>query len=109
MATDTAPVTTSPFARIWQAPVFLLGLLTLAAVTIGRPFLFQLSPNSPAHILSAARTDLAQNPTAIDQVVESTLKLVERSDLSSKELAEAHYLLGTGLLRRADAANAAES
>lgn len=109
MATDTAPVSTSAAARIWQAPVFLLGLLALAAVTIGRPYLLQFSPNSPAHILTTARTDLAQNPGAIDRVVESTMKLVERTDLTAKELGEAHFILGSALLRRIDTGNATDA
>jgi hypothetical protein len=103
MALDTAPAETYSNRRQWQVPVFFLGLAALAAVAVGRPYLVQFSPNSPEHLLQRAKDDLASEPPAFDRVIDSAQKIVDQTDSPPKLRGEAHFILGTVLLKKAEA------
>jgi len=102
MATDTAPPSTSAYP--WQVPVFFLGLLALAAVTLGRPYLERLSPSNPEHLLGTARSALAATPPDVDAAADAARRLIERTELPARLRGEAHLIVGSVLLVRADAA-----
>jgi tetratricopeptide (TPR) repeat protein len=102
MATDTAPAETYSPSRQWQVPVFFLGLAALAAVAVGRPYLAQYSPNSPERLMQGVKDDLASDPPALDRVIDRTQKIVDQTDASPKLRGEAHFVLGTVLLKKAE-------
>jgi predicted TPR repeat methyltransferase len=102
MATDTAPPLTSAYP--WQVPVFFLGVLALAAVTLGRPYLERLSPSNPEHLLAGARTAMAATPPDYDAAADAARRLVERTELPARLRGEGHLIVGSVLLARAEAA-----
>lgn len=102
MATDTAPPSTS--AHPWQVPVFFLGLMALAAVTLGRPYLERLSPSNPETLLNTARSALAATPPDTEAAADAARRLIERTELPARLRGEAHMMLGAALLARADTA-----
>lgn len=102
MATETAPAETYSTARQWQVPIFFLGLAALAAVAVGRPYLVQYSPNNPERLMQGVKDDLASEPPALDRVIDRTQKIVDQPDAAPKLRGEAHFVLGTVLLKKAE-------
>lgn len=102
MATETALADTNATSRHWQVPVFFVGLAALIVVALARPFLIQYSPNNPERLILSARLDLKADPPALDHVIQNAQKIVERTELAPRLRCEAHFLLGSALLMKAE-------
>jgi tetratricopeptide (TPR) repeat protein len=88
-----------PASRLWQAPLFVLGVAALAAVTLTRPLLGQknlrvLADNLSLlrHTLSRSDGDLATASRLASQVLEAVGDVPDRAG-------EIHFLYGSTCLR----------
>lgn len=106
MATDWA---TTPRAQQqnWQVPAFFLGLVSVLAVALARPY-FDAGGIAADRQLAAVRSELTANTPAIDQAISRTTALLERSDASPRLKSEAHFVLGSLLIRKAEGLPPAE-
>ncbi len=102
MATDTAPAGTSSATRQWQVPVFFLGIVALAAVAVGRPYLVQLNLSSDRRLIEDARNDLSGDATALNRAVSNAQKVVDSTEAAPKLRGEAHFIVGTIMLKNAE-------
>ena len=100
MATDTAPIA-SP-KRLWQVPIFFLGCVTALGMYYFHDQVAAFSPNRPDRWLAEARAALAATPKDTAAAIAAAGKVIERSDLPSIVLGEAHYLLGCVYLEQPD-------
>ncbi len=112
MATDSASTTPTnhpqeqaPAARrpLWQVPVFLLGVATLAAMWLGRPLLTSSVGQRIDRDLKQAEQLLSRS----DGDVEQALRLARRAfdtavDKAPERSAEAALLVGTAYIRLAE-------
>ncbi|MBX7105770.1 MAG: tetratricopeptide repeat protein [Gemmataceae bacterium] len=104
MATDLAA---SPGAQqhqqnLWQVPAFFLGLFSVTAVALLRPYLDPGSIGTDRQ-LATVRAELNSKPAALDQAIARTQLLLDRNDGSPRVRSEAHFVLGSLLLRKAEA------
>jgi hypothetical protein len=110
MATDTARSTAPSAARqLWQVPAFLLGLATLIAVPLTRPY-WSNDLAAVERQLYAARLALEQSPPDAAQTVQRGRRVLDAQDRFPQFAGEAHFIVGSAHLRLADepGADAAE-
>jgi tetratricopeptide (TPR) repeat protein len=90
--------------RLWQVPVFLLGIGVLVAVLLLRPVLASSlgMPNKFARELHGARKLLDEPDGDLGRAVAKLENLLQNIHEAPKLQSEVHYLLGTALLRGAD-------
>ncbi|HEV3261287.1 MAG TPA: tetratricopeptide repeat protein [Gemmataceae bacterium] len=119
MAKGMALPTTSPplpdeagrpgLRRLWQVPVFFLGVLAVLGVWVARP-LWQHGHEDPiGPDLRAAHAALERPRPAVNQALALAEGLLARTDLADTQAGEAHFLAGTCYLRRAAAEADADS
>jgi hypothetical protein len=118
MATDTAPHSArrpryEPPRTLWQIPTFLLGAGAVVAVVFGRNAFHGDDVATARREVAAARAALEQpkpNAAAALESAEKAVTALRRLAPVEPQLrAEAHFLLGSAHLRRADeAGDAAE-
>lgn len=104
MATDAdspAGLDPRPWRRRWQVPTFLSGLAALLAVWIARPLLRAPEGVAIERELAALRRSLESPRPDAAAAAASGEALIGREDLPEGVTGEAHFLLGTALLRRA--------
>lgn len=90
-----------PLRQLWQVPIFFAGLAALATVIIMHPPIGASSTGRQVEkILGQARRALAETPPDLDTVSARATQAIEQAEASSPQAAEAHYLLGTALLRQ---------
>ncbi|MFL5329388.1 MAG: hypothetical protein ACJ8C4_10785 [Gemmataceae bacterium] len=89
MAKDTARNT-----HLWQVPIFLLGCMAAAGMYFFEGEVAKHSPHSPDHLLTEARAALAATPVDLEGAIARAEQIIERTELPSRLLGEAHYLLG---------------
>lgn len=102
MATVTAPAGASSATRQWQVPVFFIGLAAIAVVAVGRPYLVQFGPNNDKQLLDVARADLSANPPQLNRAIENAQKIVDRTEAAPRLRGEAHFVVGSVLLKKAE-------
>src|SRR5262245_18900121 len=118
MATDTAPHSArrpryEPPRTLWQIPTFLLGAGAVVAVVFGRNAFHGDDLATARREVAAARAALEQsrpNAAAAVEAADKAVAALRRLAPDDPQLrAEAHFLLGSAHLRRADeATDAAE-
>jgi tetratricopeptide (TPR) repeat protein len=86
--------------RLWQVPVFFLGLGTLLGVTLGRPFWPPPEGAPAARDLAQARQLFAQPETTPFQLRAFVERALQQSDRFPQRAGEAHFLLGSAFLRQ---------
>ncbi len=92
-----------PSRQLWQVPVFLLGLTTLAAFLLARPLWNNPLARAEARLDHARRLwDRGNAPPA--KILELVRYYLEHADPQSRRAAEAHLICGTTLVRSARAA-----
>src|SRR5262249_28492662 len=116
MATDTAPHSArrpryEPPRTLWQIPAFLLGAGAVVAVVFGRNAWHGDDLGTVRHEVAAARAALEQpkpnTAAAIDAADKAVAVLRRLAPVDAQLRAEAHFLLGSAHLRRADEVGAA--
>ncbi|HTK75487.1 MAG TPA: hypothetical protein VL371_09535 [Gemmataceae bacterium] len=118
MATDTAPHSArrpryEPPRTLWQIPTFLLGAGAVVAVVFGRNAFHGDDLGTASREVAAARAALEQPKpnaaAAIEAADKAVAALRHLAPVDPQLRAEAHFLLGSAHLRRADeAGDAAE-
>jgi tetratricopeptide (TPR) repeat protein len=90
--------------RLWQVPVFLLGIVILAAVLLFRPVLASALgfPDRFTRELHSARKILEEPDADVGRAVAKLENLLVNVQQAPEHKSEVHYLLGTALLRTAD-------
>jgi tetratricopeptide (TPR) repeat protein len=108
MDVDTLPKTPPDTAaprpdarRLWQAPVFVLGLAAFLAVWCVRPYLGKHTICAP-HQLGVARAELDRGDADPADVADRLHRLLDGGAVPPDRAGEAHFLYGTALIRLAD-------
>lgn len=91
--------------QLWQAPVFLVGLLALLLAWLLRPGGDHVSRHLASQ-LKAARAQLNRPDGNLSEAADIVQKVLLHADQSPGQLAEAYLLLGTVRLRQGDRAEA---
>jgi TolA-binding protein len=113
MATIPAWITNSAAAlrgrlpqlrRLWQVPVFLLGVVLLVSVCLPRPTWGNREVRQHYRNLAQARELAANARSDAEQLRALAQQLLDESDRFPEQAGEAHFLLGAAQLRQADRA-----
>jgi tetratricopeptide (TPR) repeat protein len=88
--------------RLWQAPVFVLGLVALLGAWCVRPHLSGGPGRCAAHGLTEARRELDDNRGDLNATADRLHRLLDRGALAPERVGEAHFLYGTALIRLAE-------
>jgi TolA-binding protein len=103
MATISAPASWTP-RQLWQVPVFLLGLGSLAVLLFTRP-LWHTPAAVARHRLERAR-HLLQDPNAdTDRIIALAQAYLDQAGPDAERAGEAHFLIGSAWVRVARAAS----
>jgi tetratricopeptide (TPR) repeat protein len=88
--------------RRWQVPTFLAGLLSLAAVWLGRPYLHRPAPApSLDREIAAVREALDPPHRNLPRALEITQTILDRANLTGEQRGQIHFLRGTAFLGQA--------
>ncbi len=94
-----------PPRRLWQAPVFVLGLGVFVAFWFCQPYFKPDSNRIDARVIKGVREDLGRDNCDLAATVNTLKRLLDRG--VPEELAgEAHFLYGTAEIRLAETAEA---
>src|SRR5262245_35064327 len=94
MATQTSG-TEYTGRELWQAPVFLAGLLAVTAVWASRPYLKPTPPQKLEQELTAARQALDATPPDADRAISLAAMVLERGGDGGVLAGPAHFILGS--------------
>src|SRR5271166_5906360 len=97
-----ANATKHPVGRLWQVPIFLVGVTALAAVAMNRHCDGDCDQRALERELVAARDLLSKPDGKLETVIAMIQKVLDQSDKIPRKLGEVHFLLGTAELRQAD-------
>ena len=92
--------------RLWQVPVFFLGILAVLSVWAARPLWHHGHEDPIGPDLRAARAALERPRPELNRALALVEGLLARTDLSDAQAGEARFLAGTCYLRRAAEADA---
>ena len=98
----TAAQAELPGRSLWQVPLFFVGVLSLLLAWSLRHCEANGSNRFQVRELSEVRRQLGKPASNIDTVVALAEKVLEEPDLLGDHLGEAHFLLGTALMRRTE-------
>jgi tetratricopeptide (TPR) repeat protein len=96
------PAVRPSFRQLWQVPVFLAGLLTLAAVYVTRPLWYDPELRHLERDLALGRQMLEEPQAALNDVPAVLVDALNRIDRLPGRAGEAHFLLGSAYLALAD-------
>jgi hypothetical protein len=109
MDVDTLPITPPDTAaprpdarRLWQAPVFVLGLAAFLLVWCARPYLGRHTGACVPHKLGEFRAQLDDTHADPAEVADKLHRMLDRGTVPPDRAGEAHFLYGTALLRLAE-------
>ena len=107
MDTNTAP-TASPnpptAPALWQAPIFVVGVLALVGVWFARPLLHGTTCSRPVRDLAAARQILGRVDGDATYALELLQRVLESPELPPEKQGEATFLAGSAHVRLAEKA-----
>ncbi|HXG08165.1 MAG TPA: tetratricopeptide repeat protein [Gemmataceae bacterium] len=103
------PATYRPPGRLWQVPVFFLGLLAVTVVCLARPPWRPIEAHRAERDLDALRQLLDQEALDRDQLLEAIQRLERHLERIPHRAAEVHFLLGSLHLRLAERGSPGES
>ena len=98
----TAAPAELPTRPLWQVPLFFVGVLSLLSAWSLRHCEANGSNRFQVRELSEVRRQLGKPAANIDSVIALAEKVLEQPELLGDHLGEAHFLLGTALLRRTE-------
>ena len=97
-----ANATKHPVGRLWQVPIFLIGVTAVVAVAMNRHCDDDCEQRALERELVAAHHLLTKADCNFDTVVAMLHKALEQGDKIPRKLGEIHFLVGTAELRLAD-------
>jgi tetratricopeptide (TPR) repeat protein len=100
---DPAPALTprESLRRLWQAPVFVLGVSAVVCFWISQPFLCQGPSRLDNCVIGNARNDLNRPNSDPEEIARHLQPVIDRG-VADQIAGEAHFLYGTALLRIAE-------
>lgn len=99
----------SKFSQLWQVPVFLVGVFALVVVCGGAVMRHSQQSLDYQERLAEIRQALNQPEPDIAALLSRTEHLVEQASYHPNQAGEAHFLMGTLLLRQAEGESAAQA
>jgi TolA-binding protein len=91
--------------RLWQIPVFFVGVVALVAVCLAQPFLKEKRPERQLHHdLAEVRRLLHHKPANPDEVLQIAQRAVDQIMYAPERETEAIFLLGSAHVRVAESA-----
>lgn len=105
MATDMARSNSSSIRHLWQAPIFLIGVGTLVAVILLRPYFSTNTIFAAQHQLAEARKSLEQSPPDLNDSIQRGMRVLSATDRFPQLAGEAHFVIGSAQLRLSDGAS----
>jgi tetratricopeptide (TPR) repeat protein len=97
-----ANATKHSLRRLWQAPIFLVGVTSLIFVCLSRHCDGDCGNRAVEREVDGARHQLAKADVNLETVRTMLMKVLQQGDQIPKKLSEVHFLLGTVELRLAD-------
>jgi tetratricopeptide (TPR) repeat protein len=91
-----------PRSQAWQVPTFLVGVISLLAVTVVHPAGSVNQDRKLSRDLATARKALDRASPDIDKAIASAEAAMSGTGITPAQAAEAHFLLGSAYLRRGD-------
>jgi tetratricopeptide (TPR) repeat protein len=95
--------------QLWQVPVFLLGIVAVGAFVMARSLWLDPAAAAARSVLAEARRILHRPNGDVDRVVTLARTYLERTGADAPQSGEAHFLIGSALLRTARKANGKEA
>lgn len=89
--------------HLWQVPTFLIGLAALAAVAAAHPLWSHSSSRLVAHYLHGARQELDGPRQDLDRTIVLAEQALGQAS-APRQAAEAHFIIGSAYVRRAEQA-----
>jgi len=94
--------TAVPLSQLWQVPVFLAGIVALAAVAAASALAPSEGEDPVDHELAVVRRALAKPGLPSEHIVALAESAVSHAGRDPERVGEAHFLLGAIYLRRAE-------